>query len=316
MRATLALVAILAAALAAGAARGVTPARNGAVHKNGLVYFDNFDSTSLTSDIYSIASNGSGLKNLTNTSTADETEPALSPNRKLIAFLSDEGGAVFHLFLMTSSGGGAHALAAGGVAQASPAWSPNGKLIAFSRCLALDPYGGGCTRAQIAVIGANGRGAKALTKAPAGSVDSRPAWAPDGKSLAFQRTSAAGTVTLWTMNANGKSPKRIVNDGSSIDLNPSYTPNGKLIVYSSDAGGHEALWSIDTKTRKRARVLAETPDPEDPSTGAGTEDPSVSPNGKQIVYTSAGDLWTVGINGKGAAKLTTAGGGDADWGRG
>jgi Tol biopolymer transport system component len=289
MRATLALVAILAAALAAGAARGVTPARNGAVHKNGLVYFDNFDSTSLTSDIYSIASNGSGLKNLTNTSTADETEPALSPNRKLIAFLSDEGGAVFHLFLMTSSGGGAHALAAGGVAQASPAWSPNGKLIAFSRCLALDPYGGGCTRAQIAVI---------------------------GKSLAFQRTSAAGTVTLWTMNANGKSPKRIVNDGSSIDLNPSYTPNGKLIVYSSDAGGHEALWSIDTKTRKRARVLAETPDPEDPSTGAGTEDPSVSPNGKQIVYTSAGDLWTVGINGKGAAKLTTAGGGDADWGRG
>jgi hypothetical protein len=42
----------------------------------------------------------------------------------------------------------------------------------------------------------------------------------------------------------------------------------------------------------------------------------VSPNGRLIVYTSAGDLWTVAINGKGAKRLTTDGGDDATWARG
>jgi TolB protein len=253
---------------------------------------------------------------LTNTNAADEGDPAASPDGKQIAFVSNQGGNAYHLFLMKSNGSGAHALAGGGVAHASPAWSPNGKLIAFSRCTAIDPDGGECTNAQIAEIGANGRGVKVLSKAPAGAVDSRPAWAPNGKTLVFQRTDAAGVVTLWTLNAAGKSQRRIVNDGSDIDLNPAYLPNGKQVVYASDAGGHEALWTISPNGHDRKRLLGETPDTEDPSTGAGTENPAVSPNGKQVVYTAGGDLWTVAITGKGAQKLTTDGGDHATWARG
>ena len=123
-------------------------------------------------------------------------------------------------------------------------------------------------------------------------------------------------MTLWTLNATGKSQRRIVNDGSDIDLNPAYLPNGKLIVYASDSGGHEALWTVAPNGRNKKVLLAETHDPADPTTGAGTEKPAVSPNGKLIVYTSAGDLWTVAVNGKGAKRLTTDGGDDATWARG
>ena len=123
-------------------------------------------------------------------------------------------------------------------------------------------------------------------------------------------------MTLWTLSATGKSQRRIVNDGSQIDLNPSYLPNGKRIVFASDSGGHEALWSVAPNGRSRAKLLAETADPADATTGAGTENPAVSPNGKQIVYTSAGDLWTVAITGKGAKRLTTDGGDHATWARG
>ena len=311
MRATFALAVLFAFAVAAGAAQGLTSAV-----KNGPIYFDNFDSTTKTHDIYSIGAGGAGLKNVTSSSTADESEPAASPNGKQIAFLSNRGGNTFHLFVMNSKGGGARALAGGGVAQAAPTWSPNGKLIAFSRCTAIDPDGGGCTHAQIAQIGANGRGVKVLSKAGAGAVDSRPAWAPNGKSLVFQRADAAGAVSLWTLNATGKSQRRIVNDGSDIDLNPAYLPNGKQIVFASDSGGHEALWTVAPNGRNKKKLLEETHDPADATTGAGTQNPAVSPNGKQIVYTAAGDLWTVAITGKGAKRLTTDGGDLATWARG
>ncbi len=311
MRAIVALAVIVTAAFGVGVAQGVT-----AAVKNGPIFFDNFDSTTRTLDIYSMGAGGSGLKNLTNSSGSDESEPAASPNGKQIAFLSNRGGSAFHLSLMNSNGGAARTLAGGGAAQAAPTWSPNGKLIAYSRCSAIDPDGGQCTRAQIALIGANGHGVKVLSKATAGAVDSRPVWAPNGRSFVFQRTDAAGAVTLWTLNATGKSQRRIVNDGSDIDLNPTYLPNGKQIVYASDSGGHEALWTVAPNGRNKKVLLAETPDPADPTTGAGTEHPAVSPNGKLIVYTSGGDLWTVAINGKGAKRLTTDGGDDATWARG
>src|SRR5215831_18791033 len=132
MRTTLVLLVFAAAALAAGVARGVTPG------KNGLIYFQNFSAATGSSDIYSIAPSGSGLKAITSSQGVDETEPSVSPNHRSIAYLSDAGGQTTHLFLMTSTGGSQHALAGGGVAQDAPAFSPKGTQIAYSRCVAID----------------------------------------------------------------------------------------------------------------------------------------------------------------------------------
>src|SRR5262249_42445779 len=147
VRATLVILVFLAAALAAGAARGVTPG------KNGLIYFQSFDESTMSNDLYSISPSGSGLKALTSSQSVDEIEPSVSPSRKLVAFLSDSGGQAFHLFLMNSGGGAQHALAGGGVAAGSPAFSPKSNQIAYSRCVAISATSGHCTNAQIAVIG-------------------------------------------------------------------------------------------------------------------------------------------------------------------
>src|SRR5262245_3408945 len=311
MRATLtAAVVVLAAALAVGAAQAVRPG------KNGAIYFESFNDQTQSTDIYAISPSGSGLREVTKTQDSDEADPSVSPNGRLVAFVSDTGGTgAYHLALMSSNGSGAHALAAGGVAAAAPTWSPNGRLIAFSRCLTLDPEGGNCTNAQIAVIGSNGRGVKLLTKRVAGAVDSRPSWSPNGKQLVFQRMVASGAVSVWTVNATGKSSRRIVNDASDVDHNPTWAPNGRTLVYNNDTG-HEAIWQVDGKGHGKKRLFAETSDPDDETTGSGTENPSISPNGQLIVYTAGGDLWTAALDGKNRKQLTQNGGDEADWSRG
>jgi Tol biopolymer transport system component len=311
MRALLLLAVVLVSSLAVGAAQGVTPG------KNGVIYFENFNDSTETSDIYSINPDGTGLKAVTTSDSADETGPASSPDGKQIAFLSNEGGDVFHLHLMNSDGSGEHALATGGDGAGSPAWSPNGTQIAFSRCVAIDPDTGDCTNAQIAVIGAAGTGLKLLTRSVSPNVvDSRPAWAPNGKSIVFQRLNDEGIVSLWTVGVATTTVKRILDDGSDMDRSPSFEPNGERVVFASDVGNHEAIWFVNANGHGKKRLFQESPDPDDPTLGGGTENPAVSPDGKQIVYTAAGDLWISAINGSNRKQLTQGGGDEADWAHG
>jgi len=303
-------VVLLAAVLVAGSAQGVTPG------KNGLIYFENFDEGTAGSDIFAINPNGSGLQNLTKSQDIDETEPAASPNGSLVAFVSNQGSDAFHLRVMNKDGSGVRALPGGAAEHGSPAWSPNGRQIAFSRCTTLDADTGDCTNAQIAVIGADGQNLKVLTTRVTGAVDSRPAWAPDGKALVFQRTNADGIVSLWTVSATGSSIRRILNDGSDVDRNPSFTPNGREVIYFSDVGGHEGIWQVNPNGHAKKKLFTESPDPDDPTTGAGTENPAVSPNGKQFVYVAGGDLWLAAINGTNRTQLTKDGGDEPDWARG
>jgi TolB protein len=311
MRALTILSILAAAVFAVSAAQAVTPG------KNGLIYFENFSEDSQSSDIYSVSATGTGLTNLTKALTSNEAEPALSPNHQEIAYLSDRnGGEAYHLYVMKADGSASRSYNTGGVQQSSPAWSPNGRVIAFSRCTALDADTGDCTDAQIAIINNSNSGLKLLSKAVEGAIDSRPAWAPNGKSLVFQRMNADGVVSLWTVTSTGTKLKRIVNDGSTSDMSPTYAPNGKLIAFISDAGGSQSLYTVKPTGITKKKILSETPDPDDPTIGSGLENPAYSPNGKQFVFTSGGDIWSANINGSGRTQVTKDGGDEADWARG
>jgi len=311
MRAAVALLAVVLAAVAAGAAHGVTSG------KNGLIYFEDFNEDTQSSDIYSVNSDGTGIKEITKSELVNETEPAASPDGKQIAFLSDEGHEDYRLHLMNSDGSGEHALPSGGDSAGSPTWSPDGSLITFSRCVASDDESGDCLSAQIAEVGANGQNLRFLTRTTnPPSVDSRPAWRPNGRLVVFERLDDEGNVSLWSMGPAGGSLKRILGDGSDVDRTPSFEPNGDKLLYSADVGGPEGIWKVNYNGHGKFRLFTEPPDPDDPTTGAGTENPSVSPDGKHFVYTSGGDLWTAAINGANRKQITDGGGDEADWARG
>jgi Tol biopolymer transport system component len=312
MRVTIVLAVLAAAVLAAGSAQGVTPG------KSGLIYFENYDETTQSTDIFSVTSTGTGLRNVTRTEGIDETEPSASPDGKLIAFVGSTGvDQPYVLRVMNSDGTNPRVLSnASGAQQGSPTWSPSGDQITFSRCLGLDEESGDCTDAQIATIHPDNSNLRTLTTRAAGVVDSRPSWSADGKRIVFQRMNADGEVSMWTISSNARSLKRILNDESFVDRNPSFTPNSQRIVYMADVGGKEGIWVANWNGHGKKRLFTEVPDPADPEVGLGTENPSVSPTGKQFVYAAGGDLWVAAINGKNRTQITTAGGDEPDWSRG
>jgi TolB protein len=73
-------------------------------------------------DIYTIRSDGTDLRNLTEGQGNNE-DPCWSPDGRYLAFSSNrEGG--YHLYVMTASGHNQQRITFGNGEQTSPSWSP------------------------------------------------------------------------------------------------------------------------------------------------------------------------------------------------
>ncbi|MEO8001508.1 MAG: hypothetical protein ABI644_06490 [Arenimonas sp.] len=95
----------------------------------------------LNSEIFVGNSDGTQLKNLTN-STAFDGWPVWSPDGSQIAFASNRRSN-YQIFLMQADGSDVRLLANTEGRATAPAWSPDGRVIMFPVCKNVD-YGHGC----------------------------------------------------------------------------------------------------------------------------------------------------------------------------
>jgi TolB protein len=291
------------------AAQAVPPGRP------GLIAFDNFNVDGESYDIFVVSENGTGLRNVTRTTTLDEYDPSWSPDARRIAFAAAEAGDMFtSIFVMNSDGSSRTRLVRGGVWQRSPAWSPDGRRIAFSQC--TDLVEGDCSHARIVVVGADGRGLRAVSRPSQTEwmVDEKPAWSPDGRSIAFTRTPSFAMNTIWVVAADGARQRRILDDGSAAEHSPSWSPDNRLLAYATDFLGPDAIFVVRSDGRLRKRVVVQKPlSPED--AGGTAQSPAFAPSGSRIAVTFDGDIWTMNRSGGSRRRVTRDGGDNADWGR-
>jgi len=111
-------------------------------------------------------------------------------------------------------------------------------------------------------------------------VDSRPAWSPDGRTLAFVRDDSRTLAVMLRDVATGRETE--VDRGMAMD--PAFTPDGRAVIYANVApGGDLDLWRYDLTAGSRTRLTSE----------AGIElRPQPLPDGGRLVYlakTRAGD---------------------------
>ena len=79
-----------------------------------------------------------------------------------------------------------------------------------------------------------GRHVATLTKRQ-GWIDSDPEWSPDGKRIAFWRTTNGyQSFRVYVMRADGTGVRRLTN--GRFDERPAWSPDGRWIVYQSDEG--------------------------------------------------------------------------------
>jgi Tol biopolymer transport system component len=159
-------------------------------------------------------------------------QPAWMRDGSAIVFVSDAGGSP-HL-VQTAGGGLARPTFLGDVGNPNlpslrPAPAPDGSTLAMS----LGPvelFRTGWRRATpvhaaLAVSDVRGAGLSVLGEG------TDPAWSPDGKRIVFVRV-AAGHAHLFVARADGSEPRQIT-DGSDDDASPSFSPDGRYIVYCS-----------------------------------------------------------------------------------
>ena len=133
-------------------------------------------------DLYTIALTGTARTRLLAT-RANELYPSWSSDGRTIAYQSDRSGGI-QIWTLTLSSRRQRQLTRGVTSQ-MPDFSPSGRQIAFVR------------RGGIWVMGADGRGARAIGSGLPASAES-PSWSPDGRQIAFSRN-----YQVLAMNATG-----------------------------------------------------------------------------------------------------------------
>jgi hypothetical protein len=209
-----------------------------------------------------------------------------------------------------------------------PAWSPDGQWIAYT----LSPQGplpataaepapnaepgvvGPPTTAagaSIWVVRSDGSGNTRLTAEGVDAVGAT--WSPDGSRIAYLAAAAGGLSDIHVASINVGAPgiqpegaAQLRDDGAvaadpANDWGPAWSPDGDLLVFTSDRSGNDEIWRVEVSGSERTPTQW-TDD------GAGDWVPAFSPDGSRIAFVSdrsgEPEVWSMAADGSDARNLT------------
>ena len=211
------------------------------------------------------------------------THPRFSPNGKYLAFISKRSEKP-QIWIMNIAGGGPWQFTHEKQGAGAFHWSPNSKTIAF---LMKDPETdeeekNKKEKRDVILVDKNFKYGHIYTKKFNSKSDTSKAeritngnyditnfdWNPNGKNIAFSHrpepTFNSGFVSgdISMVNLSNKKVKSLVT-WEGVDSSPSFSPDGKLIAFTSNGGNREVIGLNDIFVIKtnggKPRKLSETP---------------------------------------------------------
>jgi TolB protein len=179
--------------------------------------------------------------------------PSWSPDgSKLALALSREG--LTQVFVINADGTGLRRLTNSNGIDTEPQFSADGQSIYFTS----DRSGG----PQIYKMSASGGDAQRITFS--GNYNISPRVAPDGKTLAYV-SRRDGRFQLYVLDlANGQEQR--LSD-TAKDESPSFSPNGRYIMYATESGRRGTLAVVSVDGRVKHRLTTQAGDVREPTWG-------------------------------------------------
>lgn len=286
------LLATTVGALATALVSPATPAPASPFASPGIVF-------ERSGDLFAIALDDGRTIRLTDTPVWDETDPAVSPDGRWIAYTRGVS-----IWIRSLDGRTVRRLTSGD--DASPTWSPDGRRLYFSRFY----YKGNFPSEEIYWKPVSGREpARRLTR-PTHSCQLDPAVSPDGRRIAFTLDTGCGAGTtsyaLRVVDRSGEPtgdlaalPNNDAADDGPFYGGASWAPDGTRIVFTRD-------YTLFVSSIEGTQLRAIT----GPRLHAGLPEwrgPAWSPNGQLLTFaTHSGkdDLYVIHPDGTGLRRLT------------
>ena len=231
---------------------------------------------SYAGDLWSVPREGGDAVRLTS-GAGIETDPAFSPDGKLIAFTGEYDGNV-DVFVMPASGGVPKRLTWHPAPDRVLGWTPDGKRIIFT-----SPRAAFSRFAEMFTVPADG-GVEEKLPFPSGyeasmSPDSQSiAYEPIGKAFTMWKKYRGGQTTrIWLARMSDSAVTKVPRTNSN-DFNPMWA--GERVYFLSDRNGPVTLFSYDTKSQAVREAI--------PNTGLDLKSASLGPDA--IVYEQFGGI--------------------------
>jgi tol-pal system beta propeller repeat protein TolB len=210
--------------------------------------------------------------------------PSWSPDGKSLYFTTFKNGNA-DIFKLNTESGRSSSFVASPRVDSAPAVSPDGNWVAYSSSVEGN--------SEIYLIHPDGSGKTQLTFNH--GIDTSPSWSPTGRELIFT-SDRGGSPQIYRVDTDGASASRITFAGSYNET-ARWSPRGDFIAFASREVGFQ-IFTIDLEAGGERRVT-------DPGSNL---DPSWSPDGMKLVYTSVqggkSAIWTCNWDGSGSRQLT------------
>ncbi len=180
--------------------------------------------------------------------------PAWSPDGRTLAVALTLNGLSQIYLINAADGANARRLTASNAIDTEPVFSPDGRTLFFTSDRGGSP--------QIYRMPVNGGDATRVTFGSSYNVS--PRVSPDGRSLAFL-TRRDGRFFVGTKDLAGGN-ESVLTDGGQEE-SPSFSPNGRWIMYATQQGGRDSLMAISVDGRVRQRLSSSLGDIREPSWG-------------------------------------------------
>ena len=245
------------------------------------------------SEVWVVPAAGGTPTRLTST-TAAKKHPRWSKDGKWIAYVAVQPGGAGDIQLVSSDGEMRTNLTETPADDRNPTWSPDGRQLAFTETAGK--------RTRIVIADIESQSIVTLAEIPASDLQ----WSPDGKTIVFvsdpllPNDDRRDNEDIFVVPVGGGTP-RLLTPGTPRfrETGPSWSPDSRQIVFSSDSPGYSSIFVLDTQTGGKRSLYPVMAD---------LIAPKWSPDGSNIAFIRNEDsqfnIWTIPAPGGRAVRVS------------